>query len=98
MGVVLRPRDQRPSLERIDALYSLPRHKVGRDGQKDAQASDQQVRERVLEDQAAAGGNATQVEVVKDPGRRVWRRKCEGGTCPDCEAPCFWAAHGRDAR
>jgi hypothetical protein len=53
------------SLEGMDALFKLPWYKIGRYGQKDAEASDQFARERILEEKSAATGGATQVEVVK---------------------------------
>ena len=55
------------SLEGMDALFRLPWYKIGRYGRQDAETSDQFAREQVLEEKAAAGGNATQVEVAKGP-------------------------------
>ncbi|EXJ67594.1 uncharacterized protein A1O5_08939 [Cladophialophora psammophila CBS 110553] len=53
------------SLEGMDALFRLPWYKIGRYGQREADASDQLARERVLEEKAAVGGSAAQVEVVQ---------------------------------
>jgi hypothetical protein len=54
------------SLESMDALFRLPWYKIGRYGQKEAAVSDQFARERVLEEKAAAaGGRASEVEVVQ---------------------------------
>ncbi|KIW80764.1 hypothetical protein Z517_07380 [Fonsecaea pedrosoi CBS 271.37] len=53
------------SLEGMDALFRLPWYKIGRYGQREANFSDQLERERVLEEKAAVGGSAAQVEVVQ---------------------------------
>ncbi len=53
------------SLESMDALFRLPWYRIGRFGTKDAEVSDQFARERVLEEKAGAGGNAAEVEVVR---------------------------------
>ncbi len=48
----------------MDALFKLPWYKIGRFGTQEAEISDQCARERVLEEKAAVGGHAAQVEVV----------------------------------
>lgn len=53
------------SLESMDALFKLPWYRIGRFGTKDAEVSDQFARERVLEEKTAAGGHASEVEVVR---------------------------------